>query len=611
MSTHKKLMTVCAAVVLAFGLAACGSSGDDSTADATVTMPEPMPAPDPVPTDLEATQTAAAAAAAAAMTASDNAAASASSAADATANIATLQTNGMAADHAYAAHKAAGEAAAAASEAAAASADAAAATTGAAAEAAWAMADAAQTAAEAAETTATEMAEAAIAAAMTELHINVKDKNVGDSSVNADAGALSTFDNGNTILTGRMKALDPMRTEDQDRHVSDNAQPLSTPITATVADGAETRTANIARRGVVGVQENPTTIPKEAMDPSPFVEVRSDAIGRTLDTEDDAARLMLITGYLDTKKVKVFAFGPVPAGENIIMVGTGDEEVAPSALTYKGEFYPVVTSTVTAPADIGGTAVPDALDSSDVLLASAKPRKVYSYDSNYYVEHSTATATGGATTTTYRRVIIDVTLAAIDDATDQTTEAAFVSAKPVEVTAEIADVKDYDHIHFGVWATLGAAAPSGAQSIADLGIGFVQNHSGMGMTGADMPNNGSASYKGDWVATVQKESTVGDGSVELEDGAATLTANFDKDEFKAALDGLATLTGTLSENTFSGMTVSAVDHDDLGSSASAFDGSFTGGFYGEKAAEAAGVFDFSSEKMEAGAFRGAFGGTRD
>ena len=48
MSIHRKLMTGCAVAVLAFGLAACGSS-DNDTADAPmtgpVTMPEPMPEP--------------------------------------------------------------------------------------------------------------------------------------------------------------------------------------------------------------------------------------------------------------------------------------------------------------------------------------------------------------------------------------------------------------------------------------------------------------------------------------------------------------------------------------------------------------------------------------
>ena len=54
MFRYKNLMTVCAAVVLAFGLAACGSSSDDDSADATppVVTPDPMP-PAPTPVAVE------------------------------------------------------------------------------------------------------------------------------------------------------------------------------------------------------------------------------------------------------------------------------------------------------------------------------------------------------------------------------------------------------------------------------------------------------------------------------------------------------------------------------------------------------------------------------
>ena len=38
--------------------------------------------------------------------------------------------------------------------------------------------------------------------------------------------------------------------------------------------------------------------------------------------------------------------------------------------------------------------------------------------------------------------------------------------------------------------------------LADLGIGFVQNI-GDGMSGADMPASGTATFKGNWVAAVQ------------------------------------------------------------------------------------------------------------
>ena len=41
-----------------------------------------------------------------------------------------------------------------------------------------------------------------------------------------------------------------------------------------------------------------------------------------------------------------------------------------------------------------------------------------------------------------------------------------------------------------------------------------------------------------------------------------------------------------------------------------FTGKFSGGFFGDAAAEAGGVFDFTSKDAADGEFRGAFGGDR-
>ena len=262
MSTYKNLMTVCAAVVLAFGLAACGSSNDDSMAEAPVVkMPEPTP--DPVPTDLEATQTAAAAAAAAAMTASASADTAASGAEDATANIATLQTNGTAAAAAYGAHEAAVAAAA---------------------EAAWAIADAAQTAAEAAETTATEMAMAAIEAAAEELHINVTVKNLGDSTVDATAGALTDQEDG--TMTGFIESVS--------------------------RDVAAIEGEPFDQRGILGeieaaLPEDERTTNTADVEYVQAVMAASVDIGKVLDTSDDLARLTIITAREGKEDVRVFA----------------------------------------------------------------------------------------------------------------------------------------------------------------------------------------------------------------------------------------------------------------------------------------------------------------
>ena len=78
----------------------------------------------------------------------------------------------------------------------------------------------------------------------------------------------------------------------------------------------------------------------------------------------------------------------------------------------------------------------------------------------------------------------------------------------------------------------------------------------------------------------------------------------------ATLDGLASLTGVIEENTFSGEKAT-VPTNALGLTAGAdFTGSFNGGFYGTAGAEAGGIFDFTSEDAEDGAFRGSFGGDR-
>ena len=65
----------------------------------------------------------------------------------------------------------------------------------------------------------------------------------------------------------------------------------------------------------------------------------------------------------------------------------------------------------------------------------------------------------------------------------------------VAVTAKIPEATEYNHIHFGVWAALGEAEEDGTQKLSDLGIGFVQNFSGEGLTpiggtSDDMPNGG-------------------------------------------------------------------------------------------------------------------------
>ena len=170
----------------------------------------------------------------------------------------------------------------------------------------------------------------------------------------------------------------------------------------------------------------------------------------------------------------------------------------------------------------------------------------------------------------------------------------------------------FAHIHYGLWNGLSG---SGHNVVADLGTGFVTAQEGMSMTDPDhqavggMPNFGDATYDGNWVANVQANDEQGDGLITRQDGTSSMKADFGMDTVKVTLDRLATLDGTISENTFSGdakpklMNVLAgglVNADD-------FTGSFSGAFFGPDAAEAGGVFDYESEGNKNGAFRGSFG----
>ena len=150
--------------------------------------------------------------------------------------------------------------------------------------------------------------------------------------------------------------------------------------------------------------------------------------------------------------------------------------------------------------------------------------------------------TAGTTTYTYTEVDVEVGVVAVG--------VGDTVAFDTKVKAAIPEATDYGHIHFGVWAALGEAEADGSQDIADLGIGFLQNYSGEGLTGADMPNNGDATYSGNWAGTVRQADEDGNGDISLESGAASLKADFEEASIEATLTGLATLSGDIAGNTF-------------------------------------------------------------
>ena len=294
MSIHRKLTTAAAVAALAIGLAACSSGGSGPTAAApgTPAPPEPAEPTEPAgPTELEAAQTAAAGAAMAAKRASDNASTAAGNAMTAAENLATMQTGGMSAGLAQEAQDAAENAMEAYTTAKSAAEDAAAATTATAAVKAQLAAEDAQADAEMYADTAVEKGTASETAAAMELRIVGTMKSVGESMVDAMALASTVTTDDQTIVTGRLVNMD---------------------LSHTVP----------AFAGRHGAQDNPATDANEAVAYRQAVEERSFDIGKTLDSSDDMARLMLITHYAGLKTVKTFYRGPLAAsppnqGENI------------------------------------------------------------------------------------------------------------------------------------------------------------------------------------------------------------------------------------------------------------------------------------------------------
>ena len=463
------------------------------------------------------------------------------------------------------------------------------------------IAEDARDAAKEAQGMAEEARNAAVADAGMELKIDGTMKRVGDTTIDADApNNVRTTGTGATrkeVNTGLQNAL----TEEMTGLVT--GQPY------TAADPA-------------------ATPPTAAVPYRQAVAVRDIDIGKEVDSADDMARLAIITQYVGTKTVKVFAYAeadpPVTTADTttgrtgtemgkvtVINNSSADDVTAGdhinnTSLRSLGMYYPV--------AQEGTTDAADSLEATDTVADGTEGVAVYSYvdfgadrarggtggdaDTTVYLVMDSERTDGDTTTYVYRSV--DIMAPAAPDGADIDT-----APDQVEVTANIPEATDYDHIHFGVWAALDE---DGADPSAH-GIGFVQNHSGEGMT-AVMPNFGSATYNGNWVATVQMADPDGNGAISMKDGKAELTADFVDDDITVDLMGLAMLEGDISENKFSG-TKATVGTNMLNLTAGGFTGSFNGGFFGVGAAEAGGVFSFGSDNNEDGAFAGAFGGVRE
>ena len=528
---------------------------------------------DPIKTGASGAATAAAAASTAAGMAADEAETAAM-------NRATIQTGdaNSVADAKYA-RMHANTAAAEAKKASAASAMAEAAMNAAEAMPHRAAAQAARDAAMEAQTMAGAARDEAVADAALELKIVDKTKSVGDpagdgTAITIDGQARSTTVDGKTKDTGLIKSM--------------------------VVGTPGMRTVN----GVPVADEEGESGDRMAADAE---------IGFTYDSADDDTRLTLVHSYLGTQKQTQFVRNGDDSpfdGTNetpTLEAPTGGQNLAPTTSAVATDEMPTGSVTIEANASHNTeevVAVPEPAEGDFRAFNATKESTTL-----YYVDSE----------------VKDVTTGDTDDGIDQTKiylerdrEAGVVTYNIVAVVEVTVDSpSSFKHIHYGLWNDLSG---TGANKVSDLGIGFVTvlaDGEGLTATG-DMPNIGKSTYTGNWVANVQEADEDSDGTITRKDGEASIVASFEKNDVDVTLKDFVMLeNGTLEGNTFSGTKVSLVDMDLTADGTQTdsrlgvdgkFEGTFEGAFFGPRAAEAGGVFDFDGD--EDGAFRGSFGGAR-
>ena len=560
---NKFLMTV-AAVALTFAVGACSSSSDDDNTLAATTPTTPTTPTAPAPPTLESVQTDAATAATEAQTAATAAQTAADAAETARANRAAIQTgdfhagnSGELADKAQEHATAAQDAADDASDASDAAADA---TELSSATRALVIAETEQATAEKQQMYAETAQGNAMTAAAGEIGIVEKTKTVDGTSITIDEKEHSETINDVTKITGLLT----------DENIT---------------------TMGVEEFGEDMVPANDQVTPPVAIVAAiPGAAARDLDIGFTYDSADDSARVTLVHSYAGTKTVTAFMrSGTSLTGAKAGMVDGIDHDGDDTADS------PVVSLPLKTAA--GSFYRSDNLDFGGRIGAMEEATPLLYYEmadgTKVYVESAgTPEVEGEMGVFQHNYEVVNI-----------------------RAGAKIPEATEYSHLHFGIWAGLEEANEvTGANDLADLGIGFVAN---IGEMTSNMPNFGGAMYKGNWVANVQAAEEDGDGDFSRHDGEASMIANFTKATVDVTLTGLATLDGTIDGNTFSG-TKAALAADDVVDDAEArdmlgadaeFEGNFSGAFFGNLAAEAGGVFDFASDdgNNEGGAFRGAFG----
>lgn len=176
-------------------------------------------------------------------------------------------------------------------------------------------------------------------------------------------------------------------------------------------------------------------------------------------------------------------------------------------------------------------------------------------------------------------------------------------------------VAPFAYISYGAWAT-GTAEPRADQSVLynweGIGDAYLTALDEARTSDADMPVSGTATYLGQSTGFVQGHGTNGVRGHFVAD--VEMTADFTNSEIMvdvlSTLNNRFVLSGMIQDNEFSGTTISEMT-DSPPLQAQGATARFRGGFYGDEAIEAGGVFEvIGGRPQDPGRLVGGFGGRK-
>ena len=176
-------------------------------------------------------------------------------------------------------------------------------------------------------------------------------------------------------------------------------------------------------------------------------------------------------------------------------------------------------------------------------------------------------------------------------------------------------VSAFELVSYGAWATVAPETGGGAEfdhRYESIGSGYLVALDNARTSAADMPVSGTATWLGQFTGFVQFAGV--DGDIRRSTGDVEMTADFANAAM--TVDMLTTgsenyvLGATIQGNGFSGTTIHDMP-DGIALQAQGAVADLAGGFYGQGAVEAGGVFEIvGGRAQDPGRFVGAFGGRK-